>query len=58
MTDLLIAAVHVQITADEVHVVRAVRTVRNRRPIVTARTRVAQRTVRIAVAATDSGKLN
>ncbi len=56
-TVLLVVPIHVQTAAIEVQVVRVVRIVRNRRPIAPVLTRVVQRTGRIVVAVTDSGKL-
>ncbi len=52
----LVRVVHVHIAAIEVHTVRVVSIVLRGRPIVSVRTGIVQRTVRV-VAVSDSGKL-
>ena len=53
---LIVVVARIHAAAIEVHVVRVVRVVLCRRPIVSVRTGIVQRTVRV-VSVTDSGKL-
>ena len=56
-TSRLIVVVRIHATAIEVHIIRVVRVVLIRRPIVAVRTGIVQRTGRIVIAVPDSGKL-
>ena len=55
---LVVPVIRIYTAAIEVHIVRVVRVVLHGRPIVPVRTVVVQRTGRIVVTLTDSGKLH